>query len=214
MSSGKQRIAKGGMTRRSFGQASAAGAIAPLAHAQGSVTRGAESESLAGEQQLVLSGTQASLEKSLYPAMREHAYPGHFTITADGMHYGADNTWPGLDSWQMAGAYLLVGRCREVLDYFDFVQASQRRDGNIPFAIFPGAEPPGGLDTYLRDAVPRRRIHLQAYCSPRPTGTCEPGRSKVDRPVYALADPRESSERVGADLLPSHCRRDLQGDPV
>ena len=50
----------------------------------------------------------------------------------------------------MAGAYLLVGRTREVLDYFDFVQASQRKDGNIPFAIFPGEQSPGSLDSWLR----------------------------------------------------------------
>jgi hypothetical protein len=31
-----------------------------------------------------------------------------------------------------------------VLDYFDFVRASQRKDGNIPFAIFPGDTRPGG----------------------------------------------------------------------
>ena len=75
--------------------------------------------------------------------------PGHFSITADGAAFGADNTWPGLDSWQMAGAYLHLvsapgictwylhlvsapgictwylhlGRQQLVLDYFDFVRA-------------------------------------------------------------------------------------------
>ncbi len=102
------------------------------------------------ESALVEAGTRAALERSLIPALRERAYPGHFTITADGKHYGAENTWPGLDSWQMAGAYLLAGRRREVLDYFDFVEASQRPDGNIPFAIFPGDKPPGGLKAHLR----------------------------------------------------------------
>src|SRR5262249_13853619 len=33
---------------------------------------------------------------------------------------------------------------------FDFVQASQRVDGNIPFAIFPGEQSPGSLDSWLR----------------------------------------------------------------
>ena len=37
-----------------------------------------------------------------------------------------------------------------MLDYFDFVQASQRTDGNVPFAIFPAEAPPPSLDTFLR----------------------------------------------------------------
>ena len=44
----------------------------------------------------------------------------------------------------MAGPYLLLGRTRLVLDYFEFVRASQRKDGNIPFAIFTGNTRPGG----------------------------------------------------------------------
>jgi hypothetical protein len=51
----------------------------------------------------------------------ERVYPGHFTINADGGGYGGDTTWPGLDSWQMVGPYLQLGRTRLVLDYFDFV---------------------------------------------------------------------------------------------
>ena len=90
-----------------------------------------------GESDLIVAAVKGGLERSLYPVLHEQAYPGHFMVTADG-GYGAENTWPGLDAWQSAGAYLLVGKVREVLDYFDFVQASQRSDGNIPFAIFPG----------------------------------------------------------------------------
>jgi len=32
----------------------------------------------------------------------------------------------------MTGAFLLLGRTRMVLDYFDFVRDSPRKDGNIP----------------------------------------------------------------------------------
>jgi hypothetical protein len=102
------------------------------------------------EQQTIVAGVRAALDKTLYPALRERAYPGHFTISADGKAYGEENTWPGLDSWQMAGAYLRLGKNREVLDYFDYVQASQRKDGNIPFAIFPAEQPPAGMDSSLR----------------------------------------------------------------
>jgi hypothetical protein len=35
----------------------------------------------------------------------------------------------------MTGAFLLLGRTRLVLDYFEFVRASRRKDGNIPFAV-------------------------------------------------------------------------------
>jgi hypothetical protein len=84
----------------------------------------------------VRAGVVAAIHKNILPAAVETAYPGHFQITADGSSYGGDATWPGLDSWQMAGAYLLLGRSPLAMDYFDFVRASQRKDGNIPFAVF------------------------------------------------------------------------------
>ncbi len=92
----------------------------------------------------IRAGVEAAIAKNLIPAATERQYPGHFTISADGGAYGGDTTWPGLDSWQMTGAYLLLGRTRLVLDYFEFVRASQRKDGNIPFAIFTGDTQPGG----------------------------------------------------------------------
>jgi hypothetical protein len=92
----------------------------------------------------VRAGVEAAIARNLIPAATEKQYPGHFTISADGVGYGSDTTWPGLDSWQMTGAYLLLGRTRMVLDYFEFVRASQRKDGNIPFAIFTGDTRPGG----------------------------------------------------------------------
>ena len=92
----------------------------------------------------IRAGVEAAVFKNLLPAATERAYPGHFTINADGGGYGSDSTWPGLDSWQMIGPYLHLGRTRLVQDYFDFVRASQRKDGNIPFAIFNGATRPGG----------------------------------------------------------------------
>jgi hypothetical protein len=103
----------------------------------------------------VRAGFEAAVLKNLLPAATEIYYPGHFTIAADGRAYGNDTTWPGLDSWQMAGAYLLLGRTRMVLDYFDFVRASQRKDGNVPFAIFPGNTPPGGC---LAGLDPKRDV--------------------------------------------------------
>jgi hypothetical protein len=92
----------------------------------------------------IRAGVEAAIAKNLIPAATEQAYPGYFNITADGGAYGGEATWPGLDSWQMAGAYLLLGRTRLVLDYFEFVRASQCKDGNIPFAIFTGDTHPGG----------------------------------------------------------------------
>lgn len=81
-------------------------------------------------------GVRAAISQNLIPACYELAYPGHFGICADGVGFGQYNTWPGLDSWQMAGAYLLMDMVDVVLGYFDFVQASQRDDGNIPFAVW------------------------------------------------------------------------------
>jgi hypothetical protein len=96
----------------------------------------------------IQAGVRAAIDKNLNTAATQLQYPGHFTISADGSAYGADSTWPGLDSWQMAGAYLLLGRTQMVLDYFEFVRASQRKDGNIPFAIFIGTTKNDG--TWLR----------------------------------------------------------------
>jgi len=92
----------------------------------------------------IRAGVEAAVFRNLIAAATERAYPGHFTINADGGGYGNDSTWPGLDSWQMIGPYLHLGRARLVLDYFEFVRASQRKDGNIPFAIFNGNTRPGG----------------------------------------------------------------------
>jgi hypothetical protein len=89
----------------------------------------------------IRAGVEAAIRKNLVPAATEVAYPGHFWITADGEPYGRMTTWPGLDSWQLAGAYLLLGRTTLVQNYFDYVRASQRKDGNIPFAIFPEMKP-------------------------------------------------------------------------
>lgn len=95
----------------------------------------------------VRAGVEAAIERNLTPAATERYYPGYFNIAADGQAYGDGATWPGLDSWEMAGAYLEVGRTRLVLDYFEFVRASQRKDGAIPFAIFTSTTKPV---TYLR----------------------------------------------------------------
>jgi hypothetical protein len=100
---------------------------------------------------LIREGVIAAIERTLAPAMSSAAYPGHFTVTVDGRQFGSDTTWPGLDSWEMAGAYLLLGHRDLVRDYFAFVKGSQRaEDGNIPFAIFPGQAPPAAMKTYLR----------------------------------------------------------------
>jgi len=99
---------------------------------------------------LVRDGVRFAVERTLVPAMSRPAYPGHFTVTVDGRHFGSETAWPGLDSWQMAGAYLQLGQRRLVLDYFAFVRASQRADGNVPFAIFPAESRPEPCDTYLR----------------------------------------------------------------
>jgi hypothetical protein len=64
----------------------------------------------------IRAGVEAAVFKNLIPAATERVYPGHFTINADGGGYGSDSTWPGLDSWQMIGPYLHLGRTRLVLD--------------------------------------------------------------------------------------------------
>jgi Mannosylglycerate hydrolase MGH1-like glycoside hydrolase domain len=116
----------------------------------------------------IRAGVETAVFGNLLPAATERDYPGYFNISADGAAFGGA-TWPGLDSWQMAGAYLLLGRTRLVLDYFDFVLASQRKDGNIPFAIFPGDTQPGGCLRGLKTPddifayTPPKRAGLPAF---------------------------------------------------
>src|SRR4051794_31174194 len=117
---------------------------------------------------LIREGVQAAIERTLIPARAHPAYPGHFCVTADGSHFGTDVTWPGLDSWEMAGAYLLMGDQQIVLDYFSFVRASQRQDGNIPFAIFCADEPVQGTDTYLRGVRYPQDVYVHAPKNSRP----------------------------------------------
>ncbi|RFC47128.1 MAG: hypothetical protein DUW69_001515, partial [Verrucomicrobia bacterium] len=100
------------------------------------------------EAAIIRQGVTAAIKQTLEPAAVQRAYPGHFTIVADGHWFGQEATWPGLDSWQMAGAYLLLGRAQLVRDYFDYVEASQRADGNIPYAIIPANGPPEHATTY------------------------------------------------------------------
>lgn len=101
----------------------------------------------------IRAGVGDAIRKNLLRAATQTAYPGYFNITADGSSFGDDATWPGLDSWQMAGAYLLLGFTQLVLDYFEFVRASQHPDGNIPFAIFRGGTQPGS--EFLRGLDPK-----------------------------------------------------------
>ncbi|MFA5058010.1 MAG: hypothetical protein WC485_07845 [Opitutaceae bacterium] len=89
----------------------------------------------------IRAGVEAAINQNVLPAATQKYYPGFFEITADGGFFGGGASWPGLDSWQMSGAFLLLGRTQLVLDYFEFVRASQRQDGAIPFAIFPGNTP-------------------------------------------------------------------------
>ena len=98
----------------------------------------------------IRAGVEAAIAKNLIPAATQQYYPGFFEISADGRSYGGGASWPGLDSWQMAGAYLLLGRTQLVLDYFEFVRASQRKDGAVPFAIFTGDTRPGGCLSGLK----------------------------------------------------------------
>ena len=100
----------------------------------------------------IRAGVKAAIYQNLIPAYHDRAYPGHFGICADGRGFGEYSTWPGLDSWQIAGAYLLMDMQEVVLGYFDFVTASQRADGAIPFAIWRASDfaDPETRKTYAR----------------------------------------------------------------
>jgi hypothetical protein len=139
----------------------------------------------------IRAGVEAAVNKNMLPAATEIFYPGHFTISADGGAYGNDTTWPGLDSWQMSGAYLLLGRTRLAQDYFDFVRASQRKDGNIPFAIFSGDTQPGGCLLGLKQPDDR-----YIYTPPKRKGV--PASSQEARPWIGLFKHWHPKDPLGA----------------
>jgi hypothetical protein len=98
---------------------------------------------------VIRAGVEAAINKNLIAAATEEYYPGSYYNTADGSYYGGAATWPGLDSWQIAGAYLQLGRTRLVRDSFEYIRASQRKDGAIPFAIFSATQGVGPLRGFL-----------------------------------------------------------------
>lgn len=100
----------------------------------------------------IRAGFRAAVYQNLLPARTDREYAGHFSITSDGRSFGTENTWPGLDSWQMTGAYLALGQTAPALGTFRFVRASQREDGNLPFAVFPAevCRDPESRRTYLK----------------------------------------------------------------
>lgn len=156
-------------------------------------------------------GVERAARQTLLPALTQKAYPGHYTVTADGHYFGTENTWPGLDSWEMAGAYLLLGMTDVVKNYFAFVTASQRADGNIPFAIFPAEyiDPetykktplwcinyPDDIYTYdSGDGKPRRWIGLFTHWQPKANPLSVLG------PISYLLTAAELSRYAGAQWL-------------
>ena len=157
----------------------------------------------------IRAGMEAAILKNMIPVAVETDYPGYFWISADGRAYG-NATWPGLDSWQMAGAYLLMGRTRMVLDYFDFVRASQRNDGHIPFAIFPGDTPAGGClsglntphDIYTYKPPKRDGLPLRANSRGRGSGCSSIGIPRIRwafwRPVCYVLTAAEIFDAAGS----------------
>jgi hypothetical protein len=144
---------------------------------------------------VIRAGLDAAINKNLLPAMTQEFYPGFFNISADGGAYGGGASWPGLDSWQMIGAYLMLGKTQVVLDYFEFVKASQRKDGNIPFAIFTGDTQAGGCLRGLK--VPQ---DIYTYNPPKREGV--PASAQVPRQWIGLFEHWLKTENALAALGP------------
>ena len=83
----------------------------------------------------------------------------------------------------MAGAYLLLGRTRLVCDYFDFVQASQRKDGHIPFSIY--LSPSNGPKTFAYKPPKREGLPPSSQITHAWLGVFDHWRPKED-PISTL----------------------------
>lgn len=78
-------------------------------------------------------------DKNVLAALNPDVFFGYFTVCADGVGHGTNNTFPGLDWGQSAEALLWLGRTAEVLASWEYVKGFQRGDGLLPFAILPDA---------------------------------------------------------------------------
>jgi hypothetical protein len=70
-------------------------------------------------------------------AVNNEIFFGFFSVCADGVGHGKNNTFPGLDWGQSAEALLWLGRDDIVRASWEYVKSFQREDGLVPFAIIP-----------------------------------------------------------------------------
>jgi hypothetical protein len=70
-------------------------------------------------------------------SVNDRIFFGYFSVCADGVGHGHNNTFPGLDWGQSAEALLWLGREDVVRASWEYVKSFQRDDGLVPFAIIP-----------------------------------------------------------------------------
>ena len=77
------------MRRREFLQVAGV-AVSPAVLARQDVAGLTNAVPANTEQQIITMEVRAALDNTLYPALRERVYPGHYRATADGEKYGSD----------------------------------------------------------------------------------------------------------------------------
>lgn len=87
---------------------------------------------------LLTKAYEMAASRNVLAAVNNDIFYGFFSVCADGIGFGNDSTFPGLDWGQAAEALLLLGKEDLVRASWDYVKPFQRSDGLLPFAIFPG----------------------------------------------------------------------------
>jgi hypothetical protein len=78
-----------------------------------------------------------SASLNILRSVNHEIFHGYFSVCADGVGHGKNNTFPGLDWGQSAEALLWLGQDDVVRASWEYVKSFQREDGLIPFAIIP-----------------------------------------------------------------------------
>lgn len=86
---------------------------------------------------LLLEAYEHAANRNILAALNPRIFFGYFSVCADGVGFGGNATYPGLDWGQSAEALLWLNRADEVKASWNYVRSFQHEDGSLPIAICP-----------------------------------------------------------------------------
>ena len=89
--------------------------------------------------QLIVEAYEKASSQNVLAAVNADIFFGYFSVCADGIGFGYANSYPSLDGHQMSDALLWLGQVDVVKANWEYVKTFQRKDGELPLAIFPNS---------------------------------------------------------------------------